>query len=83
MYSQFNLIAMVFKTNKISPCCFTTPVAPTVSKTNFSIARHRRYVEKKSRKNKIEKMYNGLKHVENINTIVQFGQIIGAVVMIL
>lgn len=74
---------MTFKTNKISPCYFTNPVAPNEPKTNFSIARHRRYVEKKNQKNKIKKMYNGLKHVENINTIVQFGQIIGAVVMIL
>ena len=72
------------RSNRISPCCFTSPCEPKQPRDNFCTARHRRYKVKTTRKiNKIEKIYNGLTHIENINTLVQFGEIIAAIVLIL
>jgi len=73
---------MYSKTNKISPCYFTTPIAPQEPRDNFCTARHRRYnVVKKGRG--VGQVKNALMHIESINTLVQFGQIVGALLVIL
>lgn len=76
---------MYKKNNKISPCYFTIPTPPQEARDNFCTARHRRYnvVKTVHGMDKLKKAKNTLSHMENINTLVQFGQVIGAIVLIL
>lgn len=70
----------LFKTNKISPEFNTIPLPPSGTNPRPCGARSRKYHAKPKR---TERIKEGLKHMENFNTIVQFIQVAVAIVVVL
>jgi len=63
-----------------------TPLPPTSLNTGSGRCRQRKYKQTKvlTRKTKLSiKVKNALYHMENLNTLVQFAQIIGTIIIII
>lgn len=69
----------MMKQNKVMPF---VPMPPKTSKTSMN-ARSRKYKEKKEEKPKVRIVKRVFTRMEKVNTIVQFAEIVAAIIIIL
>lgn len=69
----------MMKQNKVLPF---VPMPPKTPKTSMN-ARSRKYKEKKEVKPKRNFFKRGLKSMEKVNTIIQFAEVVAAIIIIL